>query len=391
MKIGVITHWRTTDNYGQQLQVYALQQHLRKMGHDAYLIRYESSYEEKKQKFNLSVLRQKVGLLLRYVSKRRKALYEEMQRERCLRQYNAEQNPLRRFTAFREEYLQLSKLYYSYQQLREDPPEADVYIVGSDQVWNPLLDSSNIGVWYLQFGRKQVRRISYAASFGRNISDAEKNRLSKLLQGLDAISVREENVQATLQSMGLEDVELVVDPTLLVSKDVYLKFIKKTDIDNPYIFIYYLNIKTADELSWDQIKEFASEHDYGIKAVTASGYYPAREVIPGHSTLYLTIPEWVEALYNASYVITTSFHGIAMAIVMHRPFVAILLGKALKGGNHRVLSLLRLLHLEERILTCENSISQILSKPIDWMNVDRLMELERKRSNRFLINALNMK
>jgi hypothetical protein len=126
MKIGIMTFWRSEDNYGQLLQCYALQKYLRDAGHDAYLIRYDS----KNDYIKLSVWKKAIKGLnpvksFGYISSKIRAP--------LIKKLNAE----RKFLDFRNIYIKQSKsIYHSYKELVENPPEADMYITGSDQVWN---------------------------------------------------------------------------------------------------------------------------------------------------------------------------------------------------------------------------------------------------------------
>lgn len=386
MKIGVLTHWTGADNYGQQLQIYALQQHLKRMGHSAFLIR--SIIASKRPKERYAVFKNMIRTVLRLFSNRRRQLYRAAIADKKLRKTNEERNKERDFIAFRDQWLEMSDIIHSYEELLSNPPSADIYIVGSDQVWNPQTDDENIGAWYLRFGAPNIKRISYAASFGRRINEDENERLTHLLGGLDSISVREQGALNTLHELGFATAKLVLDPTLLADREIYRPFLSETYNGAPYAFVYYLNIKSTEELAWPQIETYLHENNLELKSATASGYGPARELIPGHQSSMLTIPSWIDTLYHSQCVVTTSFHGLAFAILMHRPFVVILLQGGLRAANERVLSLLELLQLHDRILNSHNTVSSIMMQPIDWQRVDDLLNSERIKSNRFLEEAL---
>ena len=127
---------------------------------------------------------------------------------------------------------------------------------------------------------------------------------------------------------------MVLDPTMLVTQNVYMPFVQKEYSGKPYLFLYYLNVINKEELAWNQIEMFLKDNGIELKCVSSSGYYPAFDLIPGHENLLLTIPEWLNAVYYSNYVVTTSFHGIAISIMMHRPFVAILLKGMRKWTNN---------------------------------------------------------
>lgn len=387
MRIGVITHWRGDDNYGQQLQCFALQKYLLSKGYDAFLIRYVAPDElpiVDRFKWAKDFVRKFIFLF----DKNRKAAFEQVMKYSEFRAINKEKNKKRQFREFQKEHLCMTDCdYTSLEQLRANPPQADAYIVGSDQVWRPSVLDSSAGAWYLQFGNKTTKRISYAASIGRKITDKERDKFISVLDSFDAVSLREANAVDYCHSIGVERAKLVLDPTLLAPADIYKPFLTERN-ERPYLFLYYLNVNGAEELGWKQIQLYMKKNGLQLKVVSSSGYLPAMDLIPGNENQLLTIPEWLSAIHNAHGVVTTSFHGVALSIVLHRPFVALLLNNAYSGGNVRITSLLNDLGLGDHILSAERSIEAILDTPIDWDSVDERLGKKRKESDDFLLNAL---
>ena len=388
MKIGVLTHSTSDDNYGQVLQCYALQQYLLKCGHQPFLIQYDEGKAQ--PQIRDSAIRSLLRFILGCLSPNRRKAYKEIKVFKGQRAINAVQNKQRHFSQFKRENLILSRSFVSLKELHNDPPVADAYIVGSDQVWNPPLDRDSSLAWYLQFGATGTKRIAYAASFGRELNAHEYHKFRALLDGFDAISVRESSALECCRKAGVNNATIVLDPTLLVTLDVYKPFFKDTRRESPYLFLYYLNVINKESLAWDQIESFIMAKNLDIITVSSSGYYPAFDLIPDHANMLLTIPDWLDAVYHSTYMVTTSFHGVAFAIIMHRPFVAILLEGVYSGGNGRIIDLLKSLGLSDRILTRDNSVGDILETPIDWMVVDRLLEGQRKSSETFLQEALSL-
>lgn len=386
MRIGVLTHSASDDNYGQLLQCYALQQYLKGLGHQPFLIQYE--VEDAPQKDILSPVKDIVRGVLCFFSKKYRNAYNSVKAMQRQREINAKRNKKREFVQFKAGNIEQTKFYATLSELQESPPEADVYIVGSDQVWSPDVNSKSALAWYLQFGDKKTKRISYAASFGRKLEKHEYEPFRKLTAGFTAISVRENKALIYCKNAGVENVQVVLDPTCLVGAEVYMPFIQKDNKVKPYLFLYYVNVIDKGDLSWDQIKEFINAKGLEIKSVSASGYYPSFDIIPEHENLLLTIPEWLDSVYHADYVVTTSFHGVVFAILMHRPFVSIPIKGMYSGGNDRLVSFLENLGLSDRILTDNRLINDILMLPIDWISVEERLREQRKNSEDFLIKAL---
>lgn len=389
MQIGVLTHSGTDDNYGQILQCFALQYYLKRLKHNVFLIKYSSDTERKPEYLHL--LRLVLNYFFSIISKARREKRNEIKHYKHLYKLNIELNKRRGFKQFISSNIQLSKIhYFTYEELKKNPPKADAYIVGSDQVWNLKLSNPAAAAWYLQFGDKNILRISYAASIGRNIETNEIKKFYEYLSRFNAISVREKSALNLCHNIGLKQCKLVLDPTLLLTLHDYENFIKKqVSYNSPYLFLYYLNITSSEELNWPQLKHYIASENLILRSVASSGYYPAQNLIPGHENEYLTIPEWLTAIYHSKHVVSNSFHGIVFSIIMHKPFVAILLNNQYKGGNSRIVSLLESLNLTSRILNDSNSFKSIFETPINWEHVDKQLSEERNKSLNFINSALN--
>lgn len=369
MKIGIITYWTSNDNYGQLLQCYALQQVLKSMGHEPYLIRFvhgEKSSIVKKIKRHLS-------------SDKIKCLFNSERRyNRQLRKVNLRQNVLRRFDEFRCEHIIASnRIYNGLQELRTYPPEADVYICGSDQVWRNSFAEADTPAWFLAFGNNQVRRISYAASIGRELEIKEIPIFKQFLSSLNKISVREESARLLCDSLGFNETQVTLDPTLLLPAENYRQIAKKNIPNKPYLFMYVLNVFSREEIYWNVVDTYLKQRDLEFKIVCSSGYIQARQLIEKHPNILATIPEWIGYIEYAQCVLTTSFHGVVFSIKMHKPFLAILLTNQFSKGNDRIISLLNTLNLSERIYNPHQPIKYQMEKIINWCDVEsRLSQLQ---------------
>jgi hypothetical protein len=340
MKIGIMTFWWSDDNYGQILQCYALQKYLCDAGHDTYLIRYDPRNDYVKT----SVLKKALKVFNPV-----KLINHLSYKKRLINNRREEKDNPRRFNNFREKYIKQSeKIYYSYDELVSNPPEADVYITGSDQVWNTFSLSferarKKLQAYFLDFGDSETKRIAYAASFGKEtIADDFIRAISPLLKRFDYISVREKSGLTICRQCGIENADWVLDPTLLLTADNYRSLYKNeqpVSPGKPYLFLYLLGNKTR--FSVETVYQQAKEKN--LEVVYVSGNVQMDK----HKKVYATIPQWISLIDNAEYIITNSFHGCVFSLIFHKPFIPIMLtGKYVSGMNTRLKSLFELLELK---------------------------------------------
>lgn len=390
MQIGITTFWQTSDNYGQQLQMWALQQHLREEGHQPFLIRYAPAplSSPLKDLARTLLIASRWWIFIKSKTAQR---WAEAAIERRLGAINRSRNVNRDFAGFRQQHIAMSeKIYRSLEELQETPPTAEAYITGSDQVWfNSLINPQN-KIWYLHFGIPQTLRIAYAASIGRNIEPQELPIFTEMLRSFNAVSVREENAVRQCQEAGRSDAVQVIDPTLLLLRENYEDLIRSHTwkTENPYIFSYVLNIKTAEDFYVDQIERYRLSVRLEHKTVSSSGYYQARDFFSNTPPLLPTIPEWIRLIRDAACVVTSSFHGLVFAIIFHRPFVAIPLTGKHSKANARITSLLESLGIEGRMMKPSADFQTLMQQPIQWEKVEKKMNRLRDSSLQFLREAL---
>ncbi len=404
MKIGIVTLWRATTNYGQLLQAYALQAYLKELGHTPFLIRYSPRDNGILSKFKIDNLKRiflskiipnlSIPQILYLLSKKKK---EDDKYIAELRQREIISTEKKQFSKFRDKHMSLSDTeFFNMYELQKNPPEADAYICGSDQIWSGTFLANQTGGWFLDFGRSDVLRIAYAASVTCGLKSFDykyKKEYNRLLLQFNAIGVREHYLVDMCKAVGCDNAVHVLDPTLLLSKQTYLSLCDGINLNNksPYIFLYLLNISSKEEIYWDNINKYVSYRELDVKVTYASGYIPARDILPGYSDLVATIPEWISYLNNAEAVITTSFHGLVFCIKMNKPFLIPLLNNEYAKSNVRMVSLLKSLGLEDRILDPSISTTEQMEHTINWEKVNRKLEIMREKSEAFLKSALSIK
>lgn len=383
MKVGIVTFWEAFDNYGQALQCWALQQELKRLGHEPFVVRYKlSGRPDKGIKAKLNTAAHCLYAILKQIIK---GDYSEVRRQ----QRNVK---TRDFASFRDKNYSLSPhIYYSLDELCSMPPEADAYIVGSDQVWGYKIREKESDVFFLGFGAKETLRIAYAPSFGlQKYPEELEEDLKRKLSHFNSLSVREKAGVHICGKVGYR-AEHVLDPTLLLNKEVYESLRIKHGNTARQLFVYSINIKSAKDIRWDEIKEYARDNQLELTATTSSGYVPARELLDGASYEYSKVGEWLDNISRASLVVTTSFHGVAFSIIMHTPFVYVPLTGGHSSGNNRVTELLESLNLTSRIMKDDKPFKDFVSETIDWVSVDNLLNTRREQSLKYLQESLKMK
>lgn len=381
MKIGVITFWSSQDNYGQILQCYALQFFLKSRGYEVILIRYEPNSKEK-TKFYL------LDKFIKLFSLRHIVSYVKYRKDLVAYERFLKSNP-RYFDEFRLRNISMSeKIYRGFKDLwLEDWSSFDVLICGSDQIWSNS-SVENLRSYYLNFGQINLKRIAYAASFGRDVLSKEYSTLlPKLLSQIDCIGLRELSGVKLCKSAGRDDAQLVCDPTLLLSGQDYIQaLVGEKILETNTLFCYLLKWETL--FPYEQLKAFVQEQKLHINFIPAHGIEKENYFIPMPD---LSIASWLQGIATAKYVVTNSFHGTVFSILLHRTFVSLPLVKGSSGMNDRLFTLLSYLGLENRILTERSSIKKILEEPIDWSNVDLKLQEFRNKSINFLEMALKKK
>lgn len=359
MKIGIMTFWRSNDNYGQLLQCYALQQYLREQGHDPFLIRYDSRPD-----FLPCPVWRKVIKAFNPIKLSRAIRYKLIRKIHKIQFISEEQNNQRQFDSFRKKYIhQSEKIYLSYLELKENPPKADCYIVGSDQVWNfyeSLLNrcKNQLHAYFLDFGLSSTKRISYSASWGKKkISKKFIKEIAPLLKRFDYVSVREESGLDICKKCGILNAEFRCDPTFLLSTSHYRELYQTEEgiiNTSKYVFIYRLS--NPCDFDMKAIKRWAKERNLEIVYVTANGLHDEYE------KLYPTIPQWLSLIDHAEYVITNSFHCCAFSLIFGKRFGVVPLFQPFKEMNTRIETLFNFFHIESRWFTGN---FDIVEKPLN--------------------------
>lgn len=374
MKIGILT-LPLHNNYGGLLQAYALKETLHSMGHETVIINRRSP--------NISLLRKKASLI-------KSILFHRSINQTLHLTQNNKKNISVNTNLFIKKYLpELSHTITNNKGMSNlNRMNFDAFIVGSDQCWRPSY-SPNIRNYFLDFvnANKNIKKISYAASFG--VSDWEFSRedtiiCKSLLKKFDAVSAREDTgVELIKKHFDRNDVVHVLDPTLLLSKDHYIKIIESDNIPKLKgdLYLYILDKNKEKELLIDKACEkfgytpfeVLPQKRLGIDKLTSSNV---------ESFIFPNPTEWLRGFMDAKFIITDSFHGTIFSILFNKPFLSI--GNKERGLT-RFTSLLNQFQLEEKLITDTGVFDFELHKNcFDWNNINSILDLLRTNSMNFL-------
>jgi len=327
MKIALITT-HNANNYGAILQTFATQEVLKKYG-TVTIINYENRH--------LSISLD----LIRFLPTFHGLLGMAKDVFRLFPRYRV----LSKFQKFFDEYFNLSKIVTHY-RIEELSVEYDVYVAGSDQIWNPSCVSKSGKIdkaYFLDFAANEKTKISYASSMGGyQYTEAEELIVKSLLKSFNLISVREKDTKNYLEGLLGRQVEHVLDPTLLLSKDSWLTSLEipKNNSIERYILFYCVP-------KLQGIKEIAKYYreKLGIKIIAldqglSSGIKVDKHIRDAGPR------EFVELFANAEFIITDSFHGTCFSINFGKPFVVYTEGI----HSNRIKSILEVTGLDDRLL-----------------------------------------
>jgi len=235
--------------------------------------------------------------------------------------------------------------------------EFDIYVCGSDQIWNPEIISENRTIdpiYFLSFAGKKAKKISYASSVGHhNYTNKEKEEVANLLEDFELITTRENDGIKKLQEiLPNRAIYHVLDPTLLLSKEEWLRALN-IEIKEPkekYILVYSV---PRTELIKKAIDYYAKKLNMKVVAIDQMLFSLSKKV--DEHIKDAGPKEFIELFSNASFVITDSFHGTCFAVNFGKPFVSMFIGEK----TNRVISLLDLFNIDNRIVNDENEFEKI--------------------------------
>lgn len=371
MRIGILT-LPLHRNYGGILQAYALQTVLEHMGHKVFVI------EKKVSPLKLPILKMPLSYGKRIIKNifgdHFPIFYEKKYNRNLLLSSILCKNTI----LFIDKYIH--RIIFD-DFLDIDENDFDAIIVGSDQIWRPKYFQP-ISHAYLDFTKDwNIKRVAYAASFGTDsweYTQQQTDLCRELLSFFDAVSVREiSGVDLCRNYYGIR-AELVLDPTMLLSKDDYIKLFKDSTPKSDGNLLVYILDETPEK---DNIVKIISDVKKLIPFRVNSKVEDESAKIS--ERIQPPLEQWLRGFYDAEFIITDSFHACVFAILFNKPFIAI--GNAERGLS-RFISLFSIFGLNDRLVTNISQLDKL--NEIDWFNVNQVLVKKKKFAYSFLINNL---
>lgn len=360
MNIYIVTLY--AGNYGSCLQAYALQTRLNEFGGNSFVL----ARKEPKKRFS------KIHSIWKILKpEKHYSLYQRIQRKIQSREFVEKKEKLARFVS---QNISIQTIKDRSSFVRGLPAE-DIFLAGSDQVWNIL--NSSLSSWYsLQWVNDGHKKYSYSASIGLStLTENQKQEYVKGLATFQIISLRESQAVEALSSSFHGKIRQDIDPTLLFDATFWRKHESPQLLKEPYIFVYMLRpnidvIRIARKIAKEKgcqiifTGQFADKFK-GVKTICNAG-----------------IEEFLSYIDHAEVVVTNSFHGTVFSILFGKPFLSV----KLASTGSRAESLLNLLGLESQLVEdAENGYSL----NINYSNVYTILDKEREKSLNYLKSICN--
>lgn len=365
MKTITVTH-QNSINYGAVLQSYALQKQLSKLGVDDEILDLKSLNKVYFRELRIGkalpsdIFNNIINLL--YITKTMKRIYK--------------------FKKFVENNIKMTRHYRTFQEVINNPPVADAYITGSDQTFNT--DSLKKHCNFLRFGREKTKRISYAASMGGKpaVEDKHRDEFISDIKTYSSLSVREPCSAAYISKLCNMPCSTHIDPALLLTKNEWSELASRSSLcpgmrREKYILVYPL---LNNPLLNHALNKLKSETGLDVIVVNPN----SRCYIKGDIIIRDAGPlEFLSLFENATYILTTTFHGVCFSLLFEKDFFTFIS----KKNEIRINSLLNLLNISDRIIS---DVSNITLNEISYGPINKIIESEREKATEYLVKALGI-
>lgn len=361
MKVGVITYHRS-NNYGAQLQAYAIIRALEKLGHEAEILDCNAIGDGEIFHWNFQSIRGFLGALRNNAL----SLTTEFKRKKL-------------FNSFVESYIPKSKKCFDSKSLSETVRNCDYVIVGSDQVWHPQICEGK-KFFFLDIPIPSYKKIAYAPSFGvDDYTETEAAQYMPLINNITHLSVREATGNKILEKYLGHQVKEVVDPTMLLRRADWESLASKQKYEK---YLFYFTILDEPDGTDSFVRELAAKMGLKIVRIGTVRDIFKQGFINGRGS---GTKDFLSLVRHADMVVTSSFHGLVFSILFHRNFVCILNNN---DRNSRLKDLANKLGLNDRLVPNVHEFKEESLHPIDYHKVDQQLDKLRDYSLNFLQDAI---
>lgn len=378
MKTVGIATIHSIDNFGSLLQTFATQTIVERLGYEATVINYlypnEYHFAEYRKHSPYAVCKEHLPMRLKLALYARIGRSGDVLRKHLLFQYE------------RKRLLKETSLFSSIESLYRNPPKFDIYLTGSDQVWNPRYMRGDV-TYFLDFV-PDVPKVAFSASFGTTaLTEAEKERMRPLLNQYCSISLREQSGVGMVREICGKEAQCTCDPTLLLSGEEWGRiFDDEPIIKGEYILCYVLTY-TANPYPYASkfIKHIQKHLNKKVVVLDEAGRYWLNPIYRSFRTYGPR--EIVNLFKNASFVISSSFHGAAFSVNFKKDFYSLFP----KGVNdERQESLLKLIGAESRFIHVGDPLPNPSAFRIkNWKSITEKLNVYRQQSIDYLTSALD--
>ena len=367
-KINVVTAAPYVQNYGSMLLTYATQKLLENQGFDVEILNYSRQSLQEAISFKELLY----ALSVRDGSRNKPAIVRFAM---AIALYSSEKTMAKVVKDFMAKYINISPIrYLNEESLLNNRPEADIYCTGGDQMWNEQCNfHKTLREFYLTFAPKDKPKISFSTSIGKEHFDEwELPEVLPLLKEYDLISVREANTKLYFDSLGINNVYHLIDPTLLLPNEKWKEIVAPRQILEDYILLYEISRKgnltaCAKELAKKTGKKLVRINRYALDKVRV-----------GESVLCPTPEEWLSLFCHADAVVTNSFHGVVFSTIFERQFVLV------PGANPtRLEDMMKTLGISGRSCSDPAKVFEVYKTPIEYSEVDVHLKEERRKFDEF--------
>lgn len=357
MKIAFITV-HVGDNFGSNLQTIATSVAIKRTGNEPILINYCPARVTRKEYWKVarkSIKKMVWRVIYAPVFYKNTRIYEKYLAAHC----------------------PMTEPIYDNESFVDKCPKADIYLTGSDQVWNSKHNQGLNTRYY--FDGILGKKVAFASSFGvEELPLDEYSEVKRMLSSYSAISVREDSAKGIVNSMGYEATHLL-DPTFILNRDEWMQYASPRIMSLPYLLIYTpYNIVDKEQI-YKTAHIIAKQK--GLKIITFSWNIKS-EPLADMTVKFASPGDFLSLMQYADFVITNSFHGTAFSINLNKQFLVFMPS----GFGTRISSILRLCNLSDRLI-CDNQ-EDIYDNCINYDEVNKILEVERQRSMDFLYKAL---